>query len=93
MSHVGSSIESLFVAGASTSESPKTPMALFATSVVDTVALASVPLFVAVVALVAAAGAVVGAGVGVRLAESLAIRFGAPATITVCGCGVVSGCE
>jgi hypothetical protein len=47
MSQVGSSIESLFAGGAATSESPKTSMARFATSVVDTVdAVASVALFV-----------------------------------------------
>ena len=90
MSHVVSSIESLFAAGASASESPNTSMARFVTSVVDTaVAPESVPLFVAAVALAAASGA----GVGARLAESPAMRFGAPATITVCGCGVVAGCE
>jgi hypothetical protein len=64
-------------------------MAPFVTSVEDTVVA---PAAVALVAPVGAlgAGAVVG---GVRLTESLAVRLGAPATITVCGCGVVSGCE
>jgi len=90
MSHVGSSIESLFAAGAAASESPKMSMAPFVTSVVDTiVAPASLPLVVATGALGAGAVAVVGD----RLLESLATRFGAPATITVCGCGVVAGCE
>ena len=89
MSHVGSSIESLFAAGASTSESPNTSMAPFVTSVEDTVVAPAAAALVAPVGALGA-GAVVG---GVRLTESPAIRFGAPATITVCGCGVVSGCE
>jgi len=90
MSHVGSSIESLFAAGAGASESPKMSMAPFVTSIVDTtVAPASVPLFVATGVPVVGAVVVVGG----RLLESLATRFGAPATITVCGCGVVAGCE
>jgi len=46
---------------------------------------------VSAVALDAVAGAAT--GFGALLLESLTIRFGAPATMTVCGCGVVSGCE
>jgi hypothetical protein len=92
MSHVGSSTESLFAAGASTSESPNTSIARFVTSVVDTVvALRSTAVCVLAVALGEAAGAVGGAAA--RLVESPGMRFGAPATITVCGWGAGAGCE
>jgi len=92
MSHVGSSIESLFAGRASPIESPNTPNALFVTSVVDTaVVLESIVLFVPAVALGAVADATT--GFGAVLLESPTMRFGAPATMTVRGCGVVSGCE
>src|SRR5689334_24924505 len=92
MSHVGSSIESLFGGGTSTSESPNTSMARLVTSMLETVVAAgSVALFVPAAALPADAGW--GAGGGVGLLESAAARLGAPATITVCGGGVVGGCE
>jgi hypothetical protein len=91
MSQVGSSIESLFVVGAAGSESPNRKAARCATSVGETTDLAeSVGLGV----LADDADVVDGAGVaGIRRTESLAVRFGAPAAITVCGCGAGAGCE
>ena len=92
MSQVGSSIESRVAAGAAMSESPNRNAARFATSIGETGDVAaSVAL---VVLLVATTGDGEGAGVGgVRRAESLVVRFGAPAAITVCGCGAGAGCE
>jgi hypothetical protein len=91
MSQVGSSIESLFAVGAAVSESPNRKAARCATSVGETVDVAE---SVALVVLAGDADVVDGVEVaGLRRTESLAVRFGAPAAITVCGCGAGAGCE
>jgi hypothetical protein len=85
-------MESLFVVDVALSESPNKNAARLATSVGETSAITESALLVVLTD--ATTDDVDGAGVvGLRCVESLALRFGAPATITVCGCGAGAGCE